>query len=390
MAKAKKKDQTSGMEVDSKLLVKAIDRVTSVVTGNGAVYSLYFAEECYLIGVRDGTFCRVDLHQTSSGYEGNITLSDISAFKALVRNRGNVTLTPTQSTLQISSGRYKSEIKFDQMSDTAIIAAIESFMKRAKGAGKKTKALDVDNEFFGLVSKAVASTRLVNPFEDNFVSTASVSLKGNKLTVLAFDAWHIHLLETKVKTETVDFDICITTGIFSILDKVIAGNAQFSMSSEDFVIKGEDIVVVLPPVQNPEGATALQFMESLTKPMTTFSAETTNLSDTLENIAGLLKGRDKDGTKIELHVKTGALKLALSTDAGSVSDRFKIDKYKSKQESLNILVDPRIFYDTFKVIKTCVEFQFSVFPNEEGIPGMYSMKGKSDIGELSVIGYVGT
>lgn len=380
------------MTVDSAILTKAIDRVVSLVNGNGANYFLDLSKECHMIGLRDGTYCRVSLGTSCPKLDTRLPIADISAFKALIKNRGDVTLEVVSNTLVITSGRYKSELKFNQMNDVLTSASLEEFSRRAAQVASKKSTFVVDDAFFSTVSKSVSATRLVNPFEEGFISTAAVTLSGKNLSVVAFDQWHIHLLNSDtIKTKTQDFSICITTGIFSLLDKVVDGQASFHMSSEDFVITGSDIVVILPPVQDNNSKAALSFVNSLPKPIVKFKTKTNKLDITLSNIAALLKGKDKNNAQIDFTIKDGVLKLGLNTDSGSVSDKFKIEGYKSKQSSdTKISVDPRIFYDTFKVMKNCDSIDFTIHPNAEGIPGIYSMRGSSDLGELIAVGYVGS
>lgn len=381
MSKKQKTNKTAdqSFSLDSAVLVKAIDRLLNVVSGDGSTYCFDFGKSSALVAVRDSTYCRVDLDFSYKGKR--IYLQDIAQLKSLVKGRGTVEFSVNKDTLCLKSGKYTGELKLAQMEDDLTETSLDSFAKKAD----RESSLKMDESFFQQVSRAAAMTRLTNPFEDGYVSTATVALTREGLSVVAFDNWHVHLLSAEVKTKTKPFKICIATNIFAIIDKLISGEAHFTIDSDSFIIRGDDVVAILPPIQDSQSEMAIELVNGLKKPMVSFTLSR-KVESVLNNISGLL--RDKDSAAIEFNITQKYLQVKFSSDSGSVSDKFPVENFKGSEQK--VMLDPRVFYDTFKTVKNADTFTFSLYANSEGTPGLYRMEGKTKDGVITTVGYVGT
>ena len=377
--KKKTKSSTEGFTIDSGVLVKAIDRLLSVVSGDGSSYCFEFGKSSYLVAVRDSTYCQVDLGFSYSGKR--VYLQDLAQLKSLVRGRGNVEFNIVKESLVLKSGKYTGELKLSQADDELTDSMIDQFA----GKADRESSLKMDEKFFQQVSRAAAMTRLTNPFEDGYVSTATVALTREGLSVVAFDNWHVHLLSADVKTKTKPFKICIATNIFATIEKLISGEARFIIDNDNFIISGDDVVAILPPIQDSQSEMAIELVNGLKKPMVSFTLSR-KVESVLNNISGLL--RDKDSSAIEFNITQKYLQVKFSSDSGSVSDKFPVENFKGSEQK--VMLDPRVFYDTFKTVKNADTFTFSLYANSEGTPGLYRMEGKTKDGVITTVGYVGT
>lgn len=383
---SKKSQDNSLFSIDSKALVSAIDRVSAIVGGAEVSYCIRNGERLNFIGMRDDTFASVDLGEGSEG--GQIVfVPDVQTFKGMIKGRSMLNFTVEGNLLVFKAGNFKGNLKYDQQANAAMVGRIELMLDRVS---KDNKALKVNADFFKHVNKAVAMTRLTCQFIDNFVPTATIIFNGKQLDVVAHDQWHIHYYTEKVskelrgKGEVSPFSINVGTSIFGMLDKVVGSDLTLNMTGDSFIISGNDIGIVLPPLQEADSKMNMEFASGLSKPVVTFNTDT-EMSKIISNLNTLVKS--KEGADIKMDIKKGRIRLSHESDYGSVADSFEVTEFKGKEISLRL--DPRIFFDTFRSIQNSGNFLFEVFNNDAGVPAVYRMTGDVGAATLYVIGYAG-
>lgn len=382
----KKSNDNTLFSVDAKALVSAIDRVSGIVAGPEVSYCIRNGERLHFIGTRDDTFACVDLGEGSEGGQ-IIFVPEIQTFKGMVKGRNTLNFAVVGNLLEFKSGNFKGNLKYEQQANAAAVGTIEMMLDRVS---KDNAALKVNAEFFKHVNKAVAMTRLTCQFIDNFVPTATVVFNGKQLDVVAQDQWHIHYYSEEVDEKMVPkktikpFTINVGTQIFGTIDKVVGSDLSINLSGDSFIITGEDIGIVLPPLQEVDPKMAIDFTLNLKKPVVSFKTDTA-MAQIINNLNTLVKS--KEGVDIKMDIKEGKIRLSHESDYGSAADAFKVKNFKGKEISLRL--DPRIFFDTFRAIQHAGEFTFEVFNNDAGVPAIYRMIGSIGESSLYAVGYSG-
>jgi hypothetical protein len=362
---------------DAKILSDALDKLLAVVPVKElSTYGLSFGKKrCKLIGHdQDRTIIQTLASVRQSG-EGDFFFTDPQTLKQSIKSKDEVELT-FDSNLVFKSGRFKADMKLFEPSPATL-----ADIKYASNVDDVEKSIEVDHEFFKSLGDGVKISRLKDPYNDAYIPSATIVYDGSRLTVMGTTNYHLHVFTRKLKSKkTPDIMITIPTGVFAVLDKLIKDDAKFFITDDRFCIKGNGLVINLPPIETETPLELIeQFVESLGKPLAKFDIGS-EFAKAYEGISAFFR---KGVSTLSMKAKDKKLFLKYQNDNGSVEDVIKINS--NAEFSVNI--DPAVFADTYKNIKQQKTIEFSVYGNKQKTPNCYHFKTDSGAGTLNAYGY---
>lgn len=362
---------------DAKTLADALDKLLTVVPVKElSTYGIGFGKKrCKLIGHdQDRTIIQTLVPIRQSG-EGDFFFTDPQTLKQSIKGKEEVELT-FGTNLVFKSGKFRADMKLFEPSPATL-----SDIKYASSVEDIEKSIEIDHEFFKSLGEGVKLSRLKDPYNDAYIPTATIVYDGSRLTVMGTTNYHLHVFSRKLKSKkTPNIMITIPTGVFAVLDKLIKDDAKFFITDDRFCIKGNGLVINLPPIETEVSLELIeQFVTSLGKPLAKFEIGN-EFAKAYDGIAAFFR---KGVSTLSVRSKEGKLFLKYQNDNGSVEDVVRI---KSREEfSANI--DPAVFADTYKNIKQQKSIEFLVYANKQKAPNCYHFRTDTGKGTLNAYGY---
>lgn len=364
--------------LDGKELSAALDKLLLVVPQKElSVYGIFYNKKrCRLIGHDNDRTISITCDIKRSSGDGSFCFIDANTLRQALKGRDEVTITFNNNTLEFKSGRLKGDLKLFEPS-VATLSDIKYGIEM-----DSDKSIEVDHDFFSALGDGVKISRLKDPYNDAYVPAATIIYDGKKLTVFGTDDYHLHIYKRTIKSKkTPSIRITIPTSIFAILDKIIKDDAQFYITEDRFYIKGVGLTINLPPIETEVSIEQIEnFISSLGKPLTSFTIDK-KFAETYQSISAFFK---KGVSTLGIAITDSKLFLKYQNDGGTVSDSLKI---KSKATAFQANIDPAVFDDTYKNIKSNKEIEFSIYVSRDKNPTCYCLETEYGKGVLSAYGY---
>lgn len=364
--------------LDGKELSAALDKLLLVVPQKElSVYGIFYNKKrCRLVGHDNDRTISITCDIKRSSGEGSFCFTDANTLRQALKGRDEVTITFNHNTLEFKSGRLKGDLKLFEPS-VATLADIKYGIEM-----DSDKSIEIDHDFFTALGDGVKISRLKDPYNDAYVPAATIVFDGKKLTVFGTDDYHLHIYKRTIKSKkTPPIRITIPTSIFSILDKIIKDDAQFYITEDRFYIKGVGLTINLPPIETEVSLEQIDgFINSLGKPLTSFTIDK-KFAETYQSISAFFK---KGVSTLGIAITDSKLFLKYQNDGGTVSDSLKI---KSKATAFQANIDPAVFEDTYKNIRSNKEIEFSIYVSRDKNPTCYCLETEYGKGVLSAYGY---
>lgn len=363
--------------LEGKELSDALDKLLLVVPQKEmSVYGFFYdKKKCRLIGHDNDRTISITCSLKRSLGEGSFYFTDPATLKQAVKGRDEVEIN-FGTKLEFKAGRMKADLKLFEPS-----AAMASDIKYGISVDSDN-SVEIDRDFFSALGDGVKISRLKDPYNDAYVPAATIIYDGKKLTVFGTDDYHLHIYRRTIKSKkTPSIKITIPTNIFTVLDKIIKDDAQFYITEDRFFIKGNGLTINLPPIETDASIEQVEgFISSLGKPHTSFTIGK-SFAETYQSISAFFK---KGVSNLGIAITAGKLYLKYQNDGGTISDSLKI---KSKLEAFQANIDPAVFEDTYKNIKSNKEIEFSIYVSKDKNPTCYCLETEYGKGTLSAYGY---
>lgn len=357
---------------------EALDRVLLAIPPSElAVYGFIIGKKnIKLFGLDQDRVVTALLSSVRQCGTGEFFIADAATLKTAVKGREDITLEFLHDKMQFTSGKFRGDLKLvdpgsSSRADLKLGMTIDS-----------ESSLLIDKDFFKSLGDGVKVARLKNPYNDNYIPSATIIYDGKNLTVLGNDEFHMHIYKRKIKSKTQPLKITIPIGIFSTLDRIIKDDATFYITEDRLFIRGKNIAISLPPIDAEVDLEYIEsFMSSIGKPTKSFTLGST-FTTAFTGIAGYFK---KGVSSLTLTTKKERLTLHYQNDGGSIEDDIKVKDASGSDVTAKI--DPVVFEDSFKNIRACKKIDFGIFCNKQGQPLCYRMETEYCDGDLTIFGY---
>lgn len=364
--------------VDGKELKEALDRVVlTVPAGELTHYGFVFGKKSVkLVAMDSDRVASVVLTPKRFKGDGEFFFADAATLKTAVTGRDEVTIEFTNDKILFSSGRFKGDLKRSEpgasaLADLKLGSTIDT-----------DSSISIDKDFFNSLGEGVKVARLKDPYNDNYIPSATIVYDGKYLTVMGNDEYHLHIYKRKIKSKTAPLKLTIPIGIFSILDRIIKDDAKFFITDERLFIRGKNITVSLPPIDTEVNLEQIEnFLSGLKKPIKSFTIGS-EFATAFQNIAGYFK---KGVSSLTIKTSKNKVQLQYQNDGGSIEDVVSVKNAEGSE--ITAQIDPVIFEDSYKNIRGCKKIEFSIYPNKQGDPACYKMETDFSDGVLVAYGY---
>lgn len=365
LCKATESGTEFGFSCDSAKLVNVINKVLNVTTFSkssedekqhliisyrGGLYVAGYSPETFVIMRVDGVETDAD---SSFGFIPKTVLG-------LIKNRKEMEFLYDGSRLTFKAvkGRYKADIVTLEITDTQLPYL------NAKMKAKKSAEQFLDSATLEKIRVGVALADIKNVYNKDDKPLCHIKLSKRVLKIGSFDNHHFVQYTTRVDSAD-NFKLSISTDAFRLVDKFIAEekdtNAEFSIRSNSFEVRGDNYIISLPPIQVEDNAfdTIDIYVKGLKPPIGKLKFNSSGI-DTINNMFTLAK--EDSRLTMAAYNETQKVSISLNTEEGNVSDAFKSSVVELDGVSkFEFKVNPSIFADLFGKINRKKDLPISLY-----------------------------